>query len=163
MAEIPLQRLGDVAIVDDADMAAVGHFAWHDNARGYVVRFVGSAPNRKVIYLHRQIMMPPPGLDVDHVSGDRHDNRRCNLRLATRAQNLWNTGKRTRAATSSRFKGVYFCRQTGRFAAHITVAGVDLWLGRHDTEIDAALAYNAAVAEHHGEFGRPNIIPERQE
>lgn len=84
----------------------------------------------------------PPG-DVDHINGDRADNRWCNLRLATRAQNMWNVPGATGA----------YC-QRGRWYASIKVDGVKKSLGGYATKEEAAAAYARAAAELRGEFAR---------
>lgn len=106
-------------------------------------------------YLHRTIMRAPKGSQVDHINGDRRDNRRCNLRVCTQAQNLWNNGKK--AHNKSGFKGVYFCGQTQRWRAEIRVNKRCIKLGRFDTPELAAAAYDSAARLHHGQFARLNF------
>jgi hypothetical protein len=106
--------------------------------------------------LHRIILDAPKGTDVDHINGNGLDNRRCNLRLATRSQNHANRFKKP--GTTSRFKGVRFERN--RWHAQIRVQYKKTYLGSFRDEIDAALAYNAAALEAFGEFARINTIPE---
>ncbi len=91
----------------------------------------------------------PAGFDIDHVNRNRADNRLANLRLATRSQNQAN---RTPNAARALPKGVSFCKQTGRFTAHISARGVQKNLGRFDTAELAALAYGDAARLLHGEF-----------
>ncbi|PEM30198.1 HNH endonuclease [Bacillus wiedmannii] len=52
-------------------------------AKGYT----GFRHNKKAHYLHRVIMKPKEGMVVDHISGNRYDNRRCNLRVVTTLEN----------------------------------------------------------------------------
>lgn len=82
---------GLVALIDADDRAIVALYNWHFNAElGYAygnVRFEG---RKKVIPLHRYLMRPPPDLEVDHINGDRLDNRRKNLRLLTADENKTN-------------------------------------------------------------------------
>lgn len=102
--------------------------------------------------------------DVDHINMDRADNRACNLRAATRSQNMRNMTK-CAASKSSRYKGVSRVARDGRWSAQITTrvgnCSVPLVLGRFDTEEDAARAYDAAALEHHGPFARLNLPKER--
>src|SRR5258706_10250374 len=109
--------------------------------------------------LHRFILDLPPyrerPIDVDHVNRDGLDNRRENLRLATRAQNLANSGGRP---GTSRFKGVSFCRQTGRWKVQITVDGHGRNLGRYATEEEAAMIYNEAAREAWGEHAYLKVV-----
>ena len=89
--------------------------------------------------------------DIDHVNGDKTDNRWANLRLATRSQNMANL-----PARKSRLlpKGVSLCKQTGRYQAQITIQGKSKKIGRFDTVEDAAAAYASAAREFFGEFAR---------
>jgi hypothetical protein len=105
-------------------------------------------------YLHRDLPGMEPAPYVDHINGDTLDDRRENLRPCSRSENLRNS-RRKHYARSSRFKGVYFDKGTGRWAADIR-AGQRIRLGRFDTEIAAALAYDRKAVELHGEFARTN-------
>lgn len=89
---------------------------------------------------------------LDHINGDRTDNRISNLREATRAQNGCNRGPQ--ANNTSGYKGVTWHKRIGRWQAQITVDGTLLHLGHHDTPEAAYAAYCAANRERHGKFGR---------
>jgi hypothetical protein len=109
------------------------------------------------ITLHRLIMQAPRGMVVDHVNGNRLDNRRCNLRLATTAENIRNMAIR---GGTSQFKGVYYNTPRGRWRAHICCDRKKLNLGDYATEEAAARAYNKAAIELFGPFARLNPLPE---
>src|SRR5207253_3852593 len=100
------------------------------------------------------ILQAPPSQEVDHRNGDGLDNRRENLRLVAHAQNCRNQRLRPH---SSRFKGVTFNRELGRWHAAIMVDYRRIHLGTFDSEEEAALAYDEASRELHGEYGRPNF------
>lgn len=106
------------------------------------------AAHRIAWYLHTQ--QDPGTYDIDHVNGDRSDNRACNLRLATRSQNMINTKKRQ--AGVSAYKGVSWDSQRSKWRAEIRINGKNKRIGRFDTELEAHLAYCKAAAEHHGDF-----------
>lgn len=103
--------------------------------------------------MHRVIMGEPAGRLVDHKDGNVLNNMMNNLRLATHSQNLANI-KQSRPMTSSKYKGVCFCVNTGRFVA---ICGGQ-WGGRHDTEEDAAVAYNELAIRIYGEFAALNVV-----
>ena len=99
---------------------------------------------------HRYVIGAPKGLDVDHINGNPLDNRRCNLRLATRSQNMANTVKKD-------YKGVYVVA-SGKYKAVITINYNQKHLGIFDTAEQAALAYNEAAKYYHGEFAKLNKV-----
>lgn len=93
-----------------------------------------------------------PAVQIDHINGDRCDNRIANLRAATVRQNSWNA-KRP-AHNTSGFKGVRFHKRDKRYEAFIRVNGVAKALGYFATVEEAAQAYEAAARSHFGEFAR---------
>lgn len=93
-----------------------------------------------------------PDRDVDHVNGDRCDNRVCNLRLASRAENIRNSRKRT--SNRSGLKGVCWKKNRNKWHAQITVDGKGLHLGFFDDKYEAHEAYCRASKLYHGEFSR---------
>lgn len=93
----------------------------------------------------------PPEV-IDHINGNRLDNRIENLRQATTSLNAANCGRR--AHNTSGFKGVSKCKQTGLWAAGITVRGKRTNLGRYSTPEEAHAVWLSAATEAHGEFAR---------
>ncbi len=149
---IPLTD-GYYALVDEADYEALSRHNWR-YYNGYAARQQG----RKTIYMHRQIMDPPDGMMVDHVNRNKLDNRRTNLRVCTRRENILNqAGKRT---SRSRFKGVEYRKGRDKCFARIRFRGKRLWLGTFEDEVDAARAYDRAAVECFGEFAHLNFPEE---
>lgn len=92
MKSIALTR-GKHALVSDEDFERVSQYNWQ--ARPYGRRWYASGRitgERRTDTMHRFIMGAPAGMDVDHINGDGLDNRRENLRVVTRAENLANRG-----------------------------------------------------------------------
>ena len=151
---------GKFTIVEPRDFYQVNRFNWcakENGPRTYAVRLVADSHNRtKIISMHREIMGAPAGMLVDHRNRDTLDNRRENLRLATHSQNQFNKGKTSRK-TTSRFIGVFFEKYSGRWVARTTVEGKRIWLGRFDSEIEAARVYDEAAKKYHGEFAQLNF------
>lgn len=107
--------------------------------------------------MHRLLL--PGYVEVDHVDGEGLNNRRFNLRGATRRQNSYNA--RLRSGGSSRFKGVSLDamaseRGAAPWRAYIRVDGRQIVLGRFQTEAAAARAYDTAALEVFGEFAATN-------
>jgi len=91
---------------------------------------------------------------IDHINGDPHDNRICNLRECSVKENLGNT--RLSKNNTSGFKGVYLRKDTGRWAALIKHNRKKISLGCYPTAELAAAAYDKAAKEIFGEFASPN-------
>ncbi|MHC4659626.1 MAG: AP2 domain-containing protein, partial [Planctomycetota bacterium] len=96
------------------------------------------------------------GLMVDHINHNGLDNRKVNLRVATRAQNSRNIRK-SQNKFSSNYKGVHFRRREGLWMARITVDGRTLYLGDFKEEVDAARAHDRAAMKYHREFAALNF------
>lgn len=157
MTEIPLTR-GYVTIIDDADAPFVAQHKWYASTRPggflpYAVRSVWTPERVKRIYLHRVLMNAPTGLQVDHINHDSLDNRRCNLRIATSAENQANRV----SERGQKLKGAYLQARTGRWRAQISVNQKVLHLGCFATEEEAARAYDLAALEVFGEFASLNF------
>ncbi len=103
----------------------------------------GSGTPTVTIYLHRQIAGAPRGLDVDHINRDRLDNRRSNLRVCTRGQNLQNVASR---GGSSLHRGVSWSKVAGKWRADVKLEGKQHYLGLFECEEDAAAAAKDARA-----------------
>jgi hypothetical protein len=159
-AKISLTQ-GQVATVDneDADLAESKWYAQlAPNVLGYYAgrRGDGRTLHMSRVVLERKLGRPlSPGEHADHVNHDTLDNRRGNLRAASRSQNLMNQGK-TRRNTSG-YKGVFACGQ--RWRAGIRVSRRLMYLGSYSTRELAAWAYNLAAIEYHGSFARLNDVP----
>ncbi|MFH5773547.1 HNH endonuclease [Paracoccus sp. NGMCC 1.201697] len=87
-----------------------------------------------------------PEGEIDHINGDKLDNRISNLRVATRAQNEWNKPPKNKV------KGVKFVRSTGMWIAAITNNKKKRHLGSFETEHEAKIAYENAAISTRGEF-----------
>jgi hypothetical protein len=94
--------------------------------------------------------------DSDHINQVKHDNRRSNLRPATRRQNSCNQGKRNN--NTSGYIGVYWSKQRGKWKAQIAVGNKRKYLGYFTDKKEAACAYNKAAKKYHGEFSVLNRV-----
>jgi len=93
--------------------------------------------------------------EVDHINGDRSDNRWCNLRNASRQQNATNTGAYSN--NSSGYRGVSkTC--VGTWRAEIQRHGKYHHLGCFKTKEEAAAARNSFAKQIDGEFYNHNAI-----
>lgn len=149
---VPLTK-GHFAIIDSADAAEIGKYKWTAKENGNTVyAYRKASGGRANIWMHRVLAgADDPSIDVDHKNRDGLDNRRCNLRLATRSENLRN---RISVKNTSGFKGVSWDKTRGLWLARIKLDGVARNLGRYATPEEAHAAYCEAAARLHGEFAR---------
>lgn len=138
---------GRVAIVDAEDYPKVVNISWH-----YEHGYARSDAKHGKVYLHRVINGTPRGLFTDHKNGDTLDNRKSNLRSATRAQNSYNA-KNSKSAIS-KYKGVSRAEAPGRWRARIMVNYKEISLGVFNTEYEAYRSYLEAAKYYQGEFAR---------
>ena len=162
MKEITLTK-GKIAIVDDGIYEELKHQRWHYLSSGYACRdenIVESEgkPVKKVL-MHRLILGVKKNEIVDHINGNKLDNRKENLRMATLSQNSINAKKISGCV--SKFKGVSYMnsgKRKARWTMRIVKDGKVVRREYHVTEIEAALAYNKAIIELFGEYAKINKI-----
>ena len=142
---------GKYAIVDDGDFEWLNQWKWCYLSVGYAVR----VEKKRMIYLHRVIMRNPTW-KVDHINGNRLDNRRVNLRIVDNFQHARN--KSMSKNNSSGYKGVYFHKASGKFQAYIDPDRKRKCLGYFSNPKEAAKVYNEAAVKYFGEFARLNKI-----
>lgn len=145
MKEIQLTQ-GKVTQVDEEDFYSVSRHGWYFMNSGYAVATIKG----KKVLLHRFIMSAPIGLEVDHVNGDKLDNRKNNLRLCTRQQNEVN--KNPGKNNTSGFRGVV--KHKNGFKAQTYFMKKNIHIGYFKTEEEAVSAYKAKVKELFGEFAK---------
>ncbi|MET3815342.1 HNH endonuclease [Pantoea sp. UYEF8] len=111
----------------------------------------------KLYRVHRIAWMLTHGDDmpeyIDHINGDKSDNRIENLRPATNSQNMCNTT--IRSDNTSGFKGVCFHNQRNKWMARISLNNKQVSLGLYSTKEQASAAYHLAAYMFYGEFYRP--------
>ena len=91
-----------------------------------------------------------PEFDIDHINGNKWDNRWCNLRIATRSQNCQN--KQIYAKSKSGVKGVCFHKLTGKWLAQIKVDGRHVFRKLFNTIDDAEIEIKKQRMIYHKEF-----------
>jgi hypothetical protein len=159
--KIWLRNSSNYARVDRKDYFRLGQYEWYENRDGYAFRRI-EVPGQpcQFVRLHQDILPVSEGLTVDHRNRQRLDNRRSNLRMITNAQQQYNKTKY--ANNKSGYKGVSFDRHKARWRADIGAEGTRYFLGRYSTAEEAALAYDVAARQLHGEFAVLNFPKRRR-
>ena len=98
------------------------------------VTFLGHKPNGHTLV-------------VDHINGDKSDNRVENLRIATHRANSSTCFRSDRSSFSSEYIGVHWHKKTSKWQSKIKHNGADVHLGYYDTEIEASKAYQLALSK----------------
>ena len=151
---IPLSQ-GYYAIVDTEDFDRINQHNWHVcNLPGRILYAIRGGEGT-TLRMHREVISTPKGMLTDHINHNSLDNRKCNLRICTSAQNLANT--RNCRGGSSKYKGVHFSKERKRWRAQIRFNHKAKSLGYFDDESDAAKAYDAKAIEVFGEFALTNF------
>ena len=162
MKYIPLTK-GLMTCVDDSDYVTLSQYKWYvvgHPGKEYAARCGRDSTGKQIhIRMHREILSAPTNMEVDHIDGNRLNNCRSNLRLATRSQNGSNRTKSYPNATS-KYKGVTWHKRDQYWQATIIHQNRHIHLGCFSSEKEAAVAYNTAAKKYHGNFAKLNNITE---
>jgi hypothetical protein len=164
MKEIQLTQ-GKVALVDDEDFEYLNQWKWccrknvtKGSINYYAGRSGGSVLKYRYIHMHKVILKTDKL--VDHKNRNGLDNRKDNLRIASKSDN----SKNKKGWGKSKYLGVSLNvakRKTKpsceRWVATIFINGKNKNLGRFKTEKEAALKYDEVAKVIHGEFANLNF------
>ncbi len=152
MYKIPLTQ-GKEALVDQDSFEYLNQWNWYFSD-GYAKRCDWKNGKHHIVRMHHFVLPLVKGYMIDHINGNGLDNRKENLRLVTKSQNMMNRG--VQRNTSSGYKGV--SKHQGKWRAYIVKDRKQIHLGVFEDIQDAARAYNMGAMEHHGEYARLNPI-----
>jgi len=136
MKKIPLTK-GKYTIVDEDDYKKLCIRKWYFKPNSKTLD-TGYASSRAG-YMHRIIVNAPSNMLVDHINGDKLDNRKSNLRLCTMSQNKANSTQYS--SNKSGYKGVYWHKHVKKWQSQIRYKGKIYHLGSFDTALEAHMAH----------------------
>lgn len=147
MNTIPLSNDYE-ALLDDDDFERLSRFHWcyrgeRNGAQGYAIRHAKVDDKYKTVYLHREVMNPPPGHEVVFRNHDRLDCRRENLLVVTKQEARRH--HRVRRDSRTGLKGIRFNSSSRKWTALFYRNGNCLCLGTFDTQEAAMSAYQKAA------------------
>ncbi len=143
MKKIKLTR-GKYALVDDEDFDWLNQWKWRYHSNGYAARSLKRIEGKRPLeYMHRVVLGVRKGQETDHINRNRLDNQRSNLRFSDRVKNMHNIG--LRPWNKSGFAGVWWHKQTQKWATTTRVKYKRVWLGLFKSKEEAAEVYKNAV------------------
>lgn len=153
---------GRSVILDDDDYALLSDHHWcyrgeRGGSQGYAIRHVKLEKYKyRTQYLHREIMNPPPGMEVIFLNHDRLDCRRANLRVVTKEEARRH--HRVRSDSKSGIKGVRYNPLSGTWSAFTYRDGHYHSMGAFWSKKEAIEAYDRALVHENPVLANP---PER--
>ena len=140
-------------LVDADKYELIKNISWHFDNKGYVTGNITINKKQHKVRLHRFITNCPENMVVDHINGDKSNNRMCNLRICSVKENIYNSGIQKRNTLNA--KGVSMTH-SGTYQAQIQVDGKLKYLGSYKTIKEASDAYDLAAKKYFGKFAKLN-------
>ncbi|MGL5074568.1 MAG: HNH endonuclease [Waterburya sp.] len=154
LGEIKL-TCGAVALVDAAYWWTAKCFNWSLSSHGYAIRHTTKLEGYKKVLMHRDIMGFPDCL-VDHINGNKLDNRTQNLRLATKSEN--NQNRRKMPNNTSGNTGVSWNKKKEKWVTYITKENKRYYLGSYACLFEAFVVRERAMLKEFGDFSATRLI-----
>lgn len=145
---------GGQFIFDLDDYDKIKDFTWSRRNDGYAGSTRNENGKHKIYNAYRLIMgVDDPKLEVDHINGNKWDNRKCNLRIVTHADNMKN--RKLDKRNKSGYTGVKKTK-IGTWNAQIYCNGRYINLGTYETKEEAVKARKAGEEKYFGKFAHEN-------
>lgn len=143
---------GYICIFDIEDYDKIKEYHWHKNSGGYAVSNIKKDGKWITVQMHRLIMNVSDDIEVDHIHGNKLDNRKSELRVITQANNKKNKSKYKN--NTSGYKGVSWKKDNQKWVANIQCNGQFLYLGSFDTAYEAHICYEEMAKKLFKEYKR---------
>ncbi len=139
---------GSEVMFDKEDYDLIKDWTWYKDGHGYVVSHKANNNIRVSVKMHMLVMGSDGSMNIDHIFGNKLDNRKSQLRFATKAENARN--QKLRKNNTSGYKGVYWDKNRSKWIAAIQ----GTYIGAYNSLDDANAAYTTKARQLFGEFYR---------
>jgi HNH endonuclease len=149
---------GDTVTVSDTDFKLVSSLNWSTlRSKNHALKYARRTfPGKRHVFMHRYILgIKDTAVVVDHKNRDGLDNRRCNLRVGSRSQNLYNS--KLRSNNRSGYKGVSWNKWHKAWMVKIRAENKYVFLGYFSDKVTGAKRYDAEAKKLFGKFARLNF------
>lgn len=143
---------GHICLFDLEDYDKIKEYHWHKNSNGYAVCNIQRNNEWITISIHRLVMDAPDGVEIDHIHGNKLDNRKSELRIVAQSDNKKNRSINTN--NTSGYKGVSWNKNKQKWVANIQCNGQQFYLGAFESVYDAYICYENAAKTLFGEYKR---------
>lgn len=141
-------------LVDDEDFDLLNQYKWFWT-RNKWGGYAGRRKEGKTILMHRFIMNSPKGMEIDHANNDSLDNRRSNLRICSRSENMQNMS--IPSHNTSGFKGVVWHKIAKKWMVQIKKDKKRQYLGLYKDKLEAAHRYDEIAEQIFGKYAKLNF------
>jgi hypothetical protein len=143
---------GKTAICDDEDYDRLIKHGWVYQPGRFGEEYARACIKQKGILMHRFILNPPKYMEIDHVNGNGLDNRKCNIRICTHAENMRN--RKNQSNNTSGHKGVHWDKQKNKWLVYAGKNNKRYYGGTYENIVDACSAQDKLSIKLYGEFAR---------
>ena len=150
MKKIKLSNANKYVLLDNDDYERLKKYKYWLRRDGYACHTLHRRSDHKtdiatIVCMQWEIVERKSGKQVDHINGNKLDNRKENLRVCSNSENQINRPAPKNSSTG--YKGVCYHKRDKRFRAQITFGGITYRLGTFKTAIEGAIAYNKKAKE----------------
>jgi len=150
---------GMETLVDDEDYIELSKYKWcaywNKTSKSWYVIRTDYTNGKTTIYMARYILNCPDDMQVDHINHDTMDNRKSNLRICYKFENIRN--RKWNDNNTSGYKGVYWHKRDRKWRSQYGINKTRKYIGSYNNPIVAALMYDDVVSKVYGEFASLNF------